>query len=151
MGSPTIGDAWWATFYSLAVWATLLVTLITTTIHKFRPGLVALLSITIMLLMGTANTFLFFNDVQTGNSSFKAGTRTTVAGAIIVTMASFVLVFLIGLHDEDATWDESHKASRAVIKSPASPTPSKATSTSTFEARGLPPTTASPSASAGGR
>lgn len=45
----------------------------------------------------------------------------------------------------------SATASRAVIKSPASPTPSKATSTSTFEARGLPPTTASPSASAGGR
>lgn len=63
----------------------------------------------LLLPLPTPTMHRFFNDVQTGNSSFKAGTRTTVAGAIIVTMASFVLVFLIGLHDEDATWDESHK------------------------------------------
>ncbi|KAK2076563.1 hypothetical protein QBZ16_005323 [Prototheca wickerhamii] len=131
--------AWWSTFYTFAVWATILAFLVTVTIHK--PGLIGLIVISMMLLMNTANTFLFFNDVQTGDSTFTAGTRTTVAGSIIIVFAEFFLIFLIGLHDEEASWESGFKAARAASKPPKDETPSgRAYATSAFEARGSPPT-----------
>ena len=51
----------------------------------------------------------FFNDVQTGDSTFTAGTRTTVAGSIIIVFSEFFLIFLIGLHDEEASWESGFK------------------------------------------
>lgn len=36
-----------------------------------------------------------------------------MAGSIIIIFGAFVLIFLIGLHDEEAPWDESHKGASA--------------------------------------
>lgn len=59
----------------------------------------------------------FFNDVQTGDSTFTAGTRTTVAGSIIIVFAEFFLIFLIGLHDEEASWESGFKGEWTLLGS----------------------------------
>ena len=58
-----LADTWWITFFHFFVWFLVLAFLFTRTIHKFRAGLVGLLAAVTVLLMDTANTYLYFEDV----------------------------------------------------------------------------------------
>ena len=66
---------WWITFFHFFVWLLVLAFLFTRTIHKFRAGLVGLLATVTVLLMDTANTYLYFKDVPApaGDSEWSNG------------------------------------------------------------------------------
>ncbi|GAB4814471.1 hypothetical protein N2152v2_001517 [Parachlorella kessleri] len=99
---------WWITFFHFFVWFLVLAFLFTRTIHKFRAGLVGLLAAVTVLLMDTANTYLYFEDVPSpgGDSTFRDRAKVVFAGALIAAVADALLLVAIGWHDEKATWEE---------------------------------------------
>ena len=87
--------AWWIAFYNIAVWIVTAVTL-AGNLPRFRPGIIALLAISIMQSMETANNYLYYDTLPTSSGAF-------VARAIIKSVALLLLVALIGARDERVT------------------------------------------------
>jgi hypothetical protein len=93
---------WWITFYNLGV-LLLAAASLGGFLHRFRPGIIALLAISLMQNLSTANTFLYYDSVPTTSGTFEARARVTSAGAIIKSIAMFFLIGLIGARDESST------------------------------------------------
>ncbi|GAB4814472.1 hypothetical protein N2152v2_001518 [Parachlorella kessleri] len=100
---------WWITFFHFFVWFLVLAFLLTRSIHKFRAGLVGLLAAVTVLLMDTANTYLYFRmclHLRETVSTFKDRTLVVFSGALISAVADGLLLMAIGWHDEMASWEE---------------------------------------------
>lgn len=98
--------AWWAVWYNFLLLIILAIMLIANSVYLFRGGLIALVAINIMLMIETANSFLYYNNVTTLSGSFSDRARVTVAGAIIKAIASFLLIAVLGFKDEYGQWEE---------------------------------------------
>ncbi|KAL4439222.1 hypothetical protein ABPG77_004124 [Micractinium sp. CCAP 211/92] len=93
---------WWIMAFDLFV-LILLAVGITTIIGTFRGGMVAISAVLLLLLMDTANTYLYFNDISDLTDSIPSRARAVVAGSIISCIAYGVLIMIIGWHNEDAS------------------------------------------------
>ena len=109
---------WWITFYNLTAIGISIAALLGF-MQRFRPGVMALLSISLMQNLDTANTFLFYNDVETTSGSFNSSARVTAAGAIIKSISMFFLLGLIGTRDESVTQYERPAKQKSKAAAPA--------------------------------
>ncbi|KAL4428445.1 hypothetical protein ABPG75_002534 [Micractinium tetrahymenae] len=104
---------WWIMAFDLFV-LVLLAVGITTIIGTFRGGMVAISAVLLLLLMDTANTYLYFNEINNLTDSIPSRARAVVAGAIISCIAYGILIIIIGWHDEDASvMDKTYDAEAA--------------------------------------
>lgn len=126
------------------------ITLATRGLPRFRPALIALMAISIMQSMETANTYLSYNYLPTTSGAFRARSRTTTAGAIIKAVAQIFLVAIIGVRDESITVYEKETRAKGGPKAPGAPSPPQGAMETTPETVGVrpgriapPPTTTS--------
>lgn len=94
---------WWITFYTLFVLLLTLAFVAIRKVHAFRTALVGLLAVLTLLLMDSTNTFFGAKELAEGQNisgASKARARVWMAGGIIGSFASFVLIMLLGIHDE---------------------------------------------------
>ena len=66
---------------------------------KFRAGLLGMLALATMLVGDLANTFLYWNHLGMSKTA-KDRARVMVAGAIISSIALYVIILLAGVVDE---------------------------------------------------
>lgn len=128
-----MADAWWTTFYHLFVWIVVVVTIVLKSVGKFRTGLIGLLAIDVMLLMDTANTFLYFNQVDV-SGGFKDRTRVTFAGGLISSIGVFLLIIFLGMHDEAATFAPGKARKTVDLTAASEPPAGRAEATATGDA-----------------
>lgn len=108
---------WWIWALFLFVLVVAALALARASMAKMRGVIIGLVAVLVTLTMNTANTFLYIGDGGWSAISglFRARARVTVAGAIISSIALFLMLILAGMHDE------SHGAS----KRPKAPKPPK--------------------------
>jgi hypothetical protein len=90
---------WWITWYTFLLVVLIPILLGIQGISKMRAALVGLLALGTMLLMDTSNTFQQFNGLNLSGALIDRA-RVLAAGAIISTIATFILLFIVGIHDE---------------------------------------------------
>lgn len=96
---------WWTVWYQFAVLLFVVVGVFGAP-RRTKVAMVGLLCPVLVLLMLTADTFLYYNYIPDAQGLSR--TRTTVAGAIISSVADFLLIIVIGLfseNDEDGGGD----------------------------------------------
>jgi len=118
--------AWWITFYNIFVWILAALTLIRG-LDRFRPGIIALLAISIMQSMETANTYLYYDTLRTTSGTFEARAKVAAAGAIMKSIGQLLLVACIGVRNERSTLFEKQAGGKdgGAGKAPLGPPPSQ--------------------------
>ncbi|PRW44259.1 UPF0420 [Chlorella sorokiniana] len=81
---------------------------VTTFMGRLRGMLVALSAALLVLLMNTANTFLYVNYIDGLPGTIAARGRVLAAGAIISSIAMFLLIMVLGWHNEDAALETEY-------------------------------------------
>ena len=97
--SEFYGYTWWITWYVFLLLIVVPILAAKRSLHKFRGGLLALLALAVMLVSDTANTFNLWNHLGFGKTAVDRA-RVMIAGSIIVSIALYLLILLIGVADE---------------------------------------------------
>ncbi|KAG7674879.1 hypothetical protein KSW81_002389 [Nannochloris sp. 'desiccata'] len=98
------GSCWFILAFHFFVWFLVAVFLFSRKVHMARSMLTSLLAVAATLLMFTANTWYRVNGVGDElDGTFKKRARTALAGAAIAAAANFMLLMVLGLHDEKDT------------------------------------------------
>lgn len=87
---------WWITYLHWFVGVMVIFYLVTGVLSRTRISLVGLCAVAAVLLMDTANTYLYFNNVPGLTSTMAASTKVTVAGAVVSAVADLLLMMLLG-------------------------------------------------------
>ena len=90
----------WITWYTFLLLILVPILAFTRAISSFRAGLLALLALGVMLLGDTANTYLYYNSLPALDDTLSERARTMVAGAIISSIAIYLIIILAGIADE---------------------------------------------------
>ena len=90
---------WWIVWFTFIIIELIPILIGTNSLSKFRGGLLGLLALNGILLFDTANTFQQFNGLGIGGSLISRA-RLTTAGAIVCSIATLLLIFAVGIHDE---------------------------------------------------
>jgi hypothetical protein len=92
---------WWITFLQFIVVIMVGAALATRSIHRSRSALTGIIAIATVLLMDTANTYLYFhNGVGNLAGTTKNRAEVVLAGAIVGIVANIFLIFFIGQHND---------------------------------------------------
>jgi hypothetical protein len=97
--SEIYGYTWWITWYVFLMLLVVPILAAKSSLHKFRGGLLGMLALAVMLVSDTANTFNIWNHLGFGKVA-KDRARAMIAGSIIVSIALYLLICLIGVADE---------------------------------------------------
>lgn len=87
---------WWITYLHWFVGVMVFTYLVSRVLNRTRIALVGLCAVAAVVLMDTANTYLYFNNVPGLTSIMAASTKVTVAGAVVSAVADLLLMMLLG-------------------------------------------------------
>eukprot|EP00887_Chlorella_sp_A99_P005041 scaffold4.g5041.t1 len=91
---------WWITWYLFLMVVLTPIVLAAGHLRFFRAGMVGLWAPLLVLLMDTANTYLYFNGLSSVSGTLLSRARVTVAGAVISSIGGFLVLVGLGVHDE---------------------------------------------------
>jgi hypothetical protein len=97
--SKFYGYTWWITWYIFLLLIVVPILAAKRSLGHFRGGLLGLLALGVMLVGDTANTFNLWNHLGFSKTA-EDRARVMIAGTIIVSIAMYLLIMLIGIADE---------------------------------------------------
>lgn len=138
--SKFYGFTWWVTWYVFFLVVLVPALAATGGVPKFRAGLLALLALAAMLVGDVASTFFYWKHLGVGGTP-QDRAMTMLAGAIIASIALYLLILTVGVVDEkrervEATGEPKGETYGGVYLPKEGTEPAGGTFNATYEAEG---------------